>query len=103
MRNKLVANLVPDMYARQIGETAVHGRQVAQPASTNMADNTALSGKEHPNFDTHAFMKGFVAGLVLRNRASVRPLSPSDRRGFAEVIRLLDQKIDEFEKAGADR
>ena len=68
-----------------------------------MANPTALSGKEQTNFDTHTFMKGFVAGLVLRNRSSVRPLSPSDRRGFAQVIRLLDQKIDELEKTGEDR
>jgi hypothetical protein len=53
-------------------------------------------------FDTLAFMKGFVARLVLRNRASVRPSSPSDRRGFAEAIRLLDQKIEDLEKRGEE-
>jgi hypothetical protein len=49
------------------------------------------------SFDIHDFMKGFVAGLVLKNRLSLRPQSPSDRRGFAKVVRKLDQKIDEFE------
>jgi hypothetical protein len=48
-------------------------------------------------FDTHDFMKGFVAGLVLKNRLSLRPQSPSDRRGFAKVVRKLDQKIDQLE------
>ena len=47
-------------------------------------------------------MKGFVAGLVLRDRFSVRPYSPDDRRGFAQVIRLLDQRIGELEKRGED-
>lgn len=62
----------------------------------------SLPGNRH-TFDTHIFMKAFVAGLVLRNRSSVRPSSPSDRRGFAEVIRILEQRIDELEKGGEDR
>lgn len=66
---------------------------------------TAPSGKDRGQgtvFDTQTFMKGFVAGLVLRDRFSVRPYSPDDRRGFAQVIRLLDQRIGELEKRGED-
>jgi|HubBroStandDraft_6_1064221.scaffolds.fasta_scaffold343550_1 hypothetical protein len=63
---------------------------------------TALSGKLAPNFDTHAFIKAFVAGLVLRDRLSISPYGANDRRGFANVVRLLDKKIDELEKKGED-
>jgi hypothetical protein len=69
------------------------------PAFTASSGNEAGQGGV---FDTSTFMKGFVARLVLRNRASVRPSSPNDRRGFAEAVRLLDQKIEELEKGGAE-
>jgi hypothetical protein len=64
-----------------------------------MPSDTALSGKT-AMFDTHDFVKAFVAGLVLRNRLSVRPSGTDDRRGFAKVVRVLDGKIDELEKRG---
>jgi hypothetical protein len=69
-----------------------------------MPANTAPSGnsEQGPLFDTHAFIKAFVAGLVLRDRRSIRPYGAGDRRGFAQVIRLLDMKIDELEQDGAD-
>lgn len=59
--------------------------------------------KLEASFDTQAFMKAFVAGLVLRNRMAIRPQNPSDRRGFAKIVEILDQKIDELEEAGLNR
>src|SRR5690242_14556937 len=53
-------------------------------------------------FDTQAFMKAFVAGLVLRNRLTIKPQNPNDRRGFGKIVRLLDKKISELDESGAD-
>ena len=81
------------------------GSKLLNWGNMNMPSDTALSGKKEGQgtvFDTQTFMKGFVAGLVLRERFSVRPYSANDRRGFAQVIRLLDRKIGELDKRGED-
>jgi hypothetical protein len=65
-----------------------------------MPQDTALSGKPKGTLDTHSFVKAFVAGLILRDRLSIRPYATNDRRGFAQVVQLLDRKIDELEREG---
>jgi hypothetical protein len=68
-----------------------------------MKPYTALSGKAVGVLDRQRFAKGFVAELVSRDLVAVRPKSPTDRRGFASVVRLLDKKIHELQEHDADK
>jgi hypothetical protein len=70
-----------------------------------MKAQMALSGKQEPSSrsDLQHFTKGFIAGLVARDLLAVRPQDPAERKGFAEVVRFLDGKIDDLEKIGADK
>ena len=68
-----------------------------------MKPHTALSGKSVDVLDLQGFAKAFVAELVSRDLVAVRPKSPTDRRGFASVVRLLDEKIRELQESGSDK
>jgi hypothetical protein len=67
-----------------------------------MEPSSTTAPHEITAMDLHTFTRAFVAGLVARDRLSVRPHSPRDRRGFASVVRLLDRKVEELERNRAD-
>jgi hypothetical protein len=68
-----------------------------------MNTSTALSGKRSEIRGLQEFAKAFVAGLVWRDLLAVRPQNPNDRRGFAKVVTLLDNKILELERIVGDK
>src|SRR5690348_17169001 len=51
--------------------------------------------------DLQSFTKALVANLVDLNVRAVSPHDTEDRRGFAGVVRSLDQKVKALQKAGA--
>jgi hypothetical protein len=71
------------------------------PGGSGMTAELVPSGNivDETSIDLHTFAKSFIAGLVSRDRLAVRPHSPTDRRGFANVVRFLDNKIEQLEKA----
>lgn len=60
-----------------------------------MQTSTAPTGKmaKGESINLHAFTRAFIAGLVARDWDSIRPQNPSDRRGFARVVQLLDESV----------
>lgn len=69
-----------------------------------MSEVTALSGKPASDAipDIRSFMKAFVAALIARGQRAVRPKALPDRKGFQEVVDLLDQEADRIEVSGGD-
>jgi hypothetical protein len=62
-----------------------------------MSDFMAPSGKSDVGeITSKTFARAFIAGLITRDWAAVRPQSPSDRRGFANVVKVLDASIAEL-------
>jgi hypothetical protein len=68
-----------------------------------MKPHPALSGKSGEQMDLLQFTKAFVAELVSRDLLAVRPKSPTDRRGFAGVVRQLDSAIVKLQEESADK
>jgi hypothetical protein len=64
---------------------------------------TAVSGRSAIALDLQRFAKAFVAELVSHDLVAVRPKSPTDRRGFASVVRLLDQMVRELQERNGDK
>ena len=51
--------------------------------------------------DLHSFTKALVANLVDQNVRAVSPHDMNDRRGFAGVVRALDNKVKALQREGA--
>lgn len=69
-----------------------------------MSEVTALSGngRDGEGPDIQTFMKAFVAALIARGQNAVRPRALPDRRGFQEVVDLLDKEAERIEASGED-
>lgn len=59
-------------------------------------------GSHHGEFDLRAFTKAFVAALVLKDLYEVRPDDSQTRRGFNEVVRVLDEALGRLQETHAD-
>ena len=70
-----------------------------------MSTELALSGTSESDrkIDTRLFARAFVAGLAQRNYQEVRPNDSRDRRGFYDVVSVLDRWIDDLEERQFDR
>ena len=70
-----------------------------------MTSQMAAFGKygQTDSIDLQTFMKALAAGLVTRGMYAVHPRSPGNRRGFAEIVDILDKKIVELEQRNANQ
>jgi hypothetical protein len=60
--------------------------------SEKPAEVLVLSGKGVDALDLKTFTKAFVASLVARDLLELRPGDQSTRRGFAGVVKVLDER-----------
>lgn len=67
-----------------------------------MEKSTAPSGRANApgEMNLQAFARAFIAGLVANDRPAISPQNPSDRRGFAGVVHVLDESVADLKKKG---
>lgn len=69
----------------------------AMPAEVDAGRATVQPGRAAQPFTVMQFTKAFIAELVANDAVSVRPRHPSDRKGFSNVVHVLDQISEDLE------